>query len=123
MDVGLGDLRYKIPKGQTRDLLSRTARLSIEDIEKSRANGSIARRLKSGVLIEVKTNVKTPVVKKEISKKAVHFPRQKKTSIVLDIEELDEQLSNMMIEEDEELLKELQEEDYMSEAPLVQKDD
>ena len=51
-DINLGDLRYRIPAGKTRDLLGKGARLSWLDIQESKKSGSISKRLGKS-LIEV----------------------------------------------------------------------
>jgi predicted transcriptional regulator len=120
----IGDLRYKIPKGQTRDLLSKTARLNYEALKESVVNGSIAKRLKQGILVEVvKHPDLSPNKMLEVSQVAVSFPRQKKSAIVLDVAQLDEEFNEMILNEEDELLKELQNEDAMFDemagSPLV----
>lgn len=120
-DINLGDIRYKIPAGQVRDLLGKTARLNIKDLEKSIVRGSIHARLKNGSLQEV---VKYPDFSVpsnlELSKQPIYFPRQLKSSIILDVAELDEQLNNMMLNEEDDLLKSFEEDDEnKTETPLI----
>lgn len=123
-DINLGDLRYKIPAGQVRDLLGKNARLDRKLLAKSIVSGSIAARLENGALVEVVRHPDlSPPSKKEISQEPVSFPRQNKSSIVLDVAQLDEQHQNMILTEEDDLLKELQNDDaFMEEmqgAPLV----
>lgn len=124
-DVLLGDLGYKIPVGQVRDLLSRTARMDRKRLEKSVVSGSIRRRIDAGILVEVITAPDLrPPKKLDVSEVPVSFPRQPKSSIVLDVNKLDEQHQNIILSEEDDLLKELQEEDMLMEAdgaPLVAK--
>src|SRR5574342_680503 len=120
-DVHLGDLRYKIPAGQTRDLLSYRSGLNEQDVNKSINSGSIAARLRSGVLIEVTKVVKFSKQKKTEANLSVKFPRNAKSGVKLDIDKLDDQLNDMVLNEEDELLKELQYEDLMGDAPIVQK--
>lgn len=118
-DINLGDLRYKIPAGQTRDLLSRTAYLSYALIEKSKMSGSIAAKLKNGSLREVVkfVNVKPP--RKIEAKEVSEIRGRTKSMVILDVMELDEQLKDMVLEEEEELLQELQTTDPTTGTPLV----
>ena len=123
-DINLGDLRYKIPAGQVRDLLGKNARLDRKLLAKSIVSGSIAVRLESGALVEViKHPDLSPPSKKDVSKEPVSFPRRNKSSIVLDVAELDEQHQNMILTEEDDILKELQDDDaFMEEmqgVPLV----
>ena len=123
-DINLGDLRYKIPAGRSRDLYSPTAHLRSQDIKNSMESGSIAARIKTGALIQTEKFVKTKKPPKVLSSEAVRFHRNKKTSITLDVVKLDEQLFDMVLEEEDELLKELQDND-MSESvvPLTHKNE
>ena len=106
-DVMIGDLRYKIPAGQSRNLLSPTAYLSIELISKSRENGSISKRL-GKTLIEVDNIVFATVpplcvVIREAG--VVKFPDRTKTSIRINIGDISEEIENLIISEDDEFLK------------------
>jgi hypothetical protein len=106
-DVMLGDLRYKIPAGQSRDLLSPTAHLTIEEIRKSRENGSISKRL-GKVLVEVEGIVfaTVPPLCVVIRKAGViKFPDRTKTSIRIEVGDISEEIENLIISEDDEFLK------------------
>lgn len=123
-DINLGDLRYKIPAGQVRDLLSRTAHINPKLLEKSVTCGSIAARIKIGTLVEVvKEPDLRPPKKIKVSGQPVSFPRTNKTSIILDVALLDEKLNNMIIDDGDQFLKELEDDDATSNgsAPLVSK--
>lgn len=117
MDVNLGDLRYKIPAGKARDLLSKTARLNIEDVERSRKNGSIAARLGKS-LVEVQNTINPPHPKKMMSNEAVVFPNRIKTTIVLEMDDISEDVRNLSIVDEDEFLKELDNE-FEQSLPLV----
>lgn len=108
-DINLGDLRYTIPAGQVRDLLSKTAHIDPIQLAKSVTSGSIAARMKLGSLVEVvKEPDLRPPKKVEVSNRPVSFPRTKKTSIVLDVALLDEQMNNMILDDGDQFVKELE---------------
>lgn len=106
-DINLGDLRYKIPAGKSRDLLSRTARLLWKDIEKSRTSGSIAVRL-GKTLVEIQDIIE-PLnpIKYVADPSTIFFPRRMKSSIILEMEDFSEEIQKISLIEDDELLKEL----------------
>ena len=121
-DINLGDLHYKVPAGKTRDLYSPTARLDRELIQLSKQSGSIAARLANGSLSEVvkHINLKRPPMEEA----KTPFPRQNKSSVTLDSDKLDEEIQEMILSDDDELLKELDEISLMTEeAPIVRKKD
>lgn len=124
MDINLGDLRYKIPAGATRDLLSPTARLDPALVQKSRTEGSIAARL-GKTLIEVQKKILLTVPLKEESRKAIGMLRPRdKSSVLINAKKEDDKLNNIIMQEEEDLLKEMAEEDLMmevGEVPLVSK--
>ena len=123
-DVSIGDLRYKIPAGQTRDLLSPTARLNPKNIEQSKTDGSIAKRLGHS-LVEVKKAVSVTVPKKtEADSSAKRFPQRVKSSIKLGEGEVSEEVEQITIQEDDALLKEMAAEDALLESggvPIISK--
>ena len=115
-DVMIGDLRYKIPKGQSRDLLSKTAHLPYELVMASRKNGSIAKRLGRS-LVEISDVVAEPpkpmieVVKndpeKVVDKNFVMFPQRVKSFITIDVGDITEESQSIIANEDEEFLQQL----------------
>jgi len=123
-DVSIGDLRYKIPAGQARNLLSKTAYLTIEQIEKSRVSGSISKRLgKSLIEVEGIVSARPPFMTTDNIQK-VKFPQRIKSSITLEVGDISEEIQNMTIIEDEEFLKQLESEEALFEdgsAPIVAK--
>jgi len=125
-DINLGDLRYKIPAGQARDLLSKTARLDWEDIKRSRESGSIKVRL-GKTLMEVYDVVKPPIPKMEmVDPSAIVFPRRVKSSIILEMEDVSEEIKKISLVEEDEFLRELDDDLNEGKAPLIaseEKDD
>jgi len=126
-DINLGDLRYRIPAGKTRDLLGKNARLSWFDIQESIKSGSISKRLGKS-LIEVNAIIepKLPLMQDsarvdEINPNIIVFPQRTKSYIVVEVGKLDETAS---ILEDEEFLKELETDSLLHEdLPIVAKDE
>ena len=117
MDVSLGDLAYKIPYGQARNLLSKTARLSLKNIEESFKSGSLRTRLKQRVLIVVKDTVFVEPPRMVVaSPDAIIFPQKTKSFVIIEPEKVKEELHNMMLAEDDELLEELENEIKESKA-------
>lgn len=117
-DINLGDLRYKIPAGKSRDLLSRTARLLLKDIEKSRTSGSIAVRL-GKTLVEIQDIIEPlSPIKYVADPSTIFFPRRMKSSIILEMEDFSEEIQKISLVEDDELLKELGDSNS-EEVPLV----
>jgi hypothetical protein len=107
-DVHLGDLRYSIPAGQSRNLLSRTAHLKWADIEKSRKYGSISKRLGKLLveIMDVPPAPKPPLVSMAEPSKIV-FPQKIKSSIIIDVGDISDEVQQMSLVEDEEFLKQL----------------
>jgi len=114
MDVTLGDLRYRIPYGQARDLLSPTSYLTPEAVERSRLNGSIAERLRQGVLVEVKAIVLAQPPRISVAEpSAISFPQRMKSLIVPKDGDLADSIqSTVMDAEDAELLKQMEEDEH-----------
>lgn len=112
MDVALGDLAYKIPYGQARDLLSATARLDPELVERSRREGSIAERLRQGVLIEVEGITLAPPPSISVAEpSAISFPQRVKSLVVPDGGDLTESVQSVVADEDAELLRQMEEDE------------
>ena len=118
-DINLGDLRYRIPAGQARDLLSKTARLKWEDIEKSRTNGSIAVRL-GKTLVEIRNIVEPQApIKKVADPATISFPNRVKSSIILEMNDVSDEIKKISLIDDDEFLKELDSDMEDKKAPLV----
>ena len=108
MDVGLSDLRYKIPFGQTRNLLSSTARLTEEEVTKSFIDGSIRKRLDQGVLIEVESSVELkPPLLSVADPQNLSFTNRAKSAIVVEDSNVEDGIQSSILADDEELLKEM----------------
>lgn len=117
MDVSLGDLAYKIPYGQARDLLSKSARLSLKNIDKSFKTGSLRKRLNQRVLMVVKDTVFVEPPRITVANPdAIVFPQKTKSFVIIEPEKVKEELHNMMLAEDDELLEELENETKESET-------
>lgn len=123
-DINLGDLRYKIPAGKARDLLSSTANLELEDIVLSVASGSISKRLGKTLMVAYSTLTPAPPSYEEAEPSSISFPQRIKSSIILGVGEVDEEVKNLILSEEDEFLDKL-EKDSLFEggdmAPIVAK--
>ena len=109
-DINLGDLRYKIPAGKCRDLLSKTANIPFDQLIKSVQSGSISVRL-GRQLIEVHSKISAPILVREIAEPGrILFPQRVKSSIVIEVGDVSEEIRELAITEDDEYLKKLEEE-------------
>lgn len=124
MDVNIGDLGYKIPVGQTRNLLSKTAYLKWEDILRSRESGSISKRLGKSLVEVTAIIIAKPPQKTMAKPSVVNFPQRTKSYITIDVTDLAE-AEALAKSEDDEFLKEMEEEGFFSEdgLPIVAEDD
>lgn len=113
MDVSLGDLRYRIPYGQARDLLSPTAHLDLTVVERSRLSGSIAERLRQGVLVEVEAIVLASPPRISVAEPSViSFPQRMKSLIIPEDGDLANSIqSTVMDAEDAELIRQMEEDE------------
>lgn len=113
MDVSLGDLGVRIPYGQARNLLDPKGNLTPELVEQSRLNGSIALRLKQGVLIEVQAVVLAEPPKISVAEPAaISFPQRTKSLVVPDAGDLADSIQSTVVDaEDAELLKQMEEDE------------
>ena len=108
MDVSLSDLRYRIPKGQVRDLLSPNSGLMPEDVEASRKDGSIAKRLRQKFLIEVMgTPDLSPPFMSVAEPSAITFPQRTKSLLIVDVTDVSAEIESSIIADDDDLLREL----------------
>jgi len=119
MDINIGDLRYRIPAGQTRDLLSKNAHLRLEDILESREYGSISIRLGKS-LIEVDAIIVAKPPNKTMAKPTkVNFPQRTKSYITIDVTDVAE-AEELSRSEDDEFLKEMENDLYYEEElPII----
>lgn len=108
----LGDLGYRIPYGQTHDLLSQPARLDPSAVERSRLHGSIAQRLRQGVLMEMATVVLIQPPQISVAEpSAISFPQRVKSLVVSDEGDLTASVQSVVADEDAEFLKQMEEDE------------
>jgi hypothetical protein len=122
-DISFSDLIYNIPAGKSRNLLGKTARLKYEDIMKSRESGSIAKKIKQGLLVEITAIVTANPPPKTVAKPTViQFPQRTKSSIVIEVNEVFEESQEVLNEEDE-ILKQLDQLHEENVVPIITKRD
>lgn len=118
-DANLGDLRVKIPAGKCRNLLAKKSRVTIEDIIRSEKSGSIYKFLKSKVLIKVYKEEEIVLPLMELADPSVvTFPQRRKSSIVIEVGDIDEEIKDLVLSEDEEYLKQLEIESKAAEGEM-----
>lgn len=121
-DVNLGDLRIKIPVGRSVNLLKSR---NYEDIIESEAHGSISKKLNKS-LIKVENDTRAVPSCYVPIKSSIPFPSKNKSSIIIEVGEIDEDLQEIIMNDDEEYLKQLQMESDIasnSDTPLVVKEE
>lgn len=123
-DINLGDLRFKIPAGKCRDLLGKKSRITPEDILESETNGSISKYLNK-CLVKVEKETKQNIQIEIADPSAVTFPQRRKSSIIIEVGEIDEEIRDLILNEDEEYLKQLEIEsmDESSGLPIIANDE
>lgn len=120
MDVMLSDLGYKIPYGQTRDLLDSRNGLNPDRVAASIKDGAIRKRLNQGVLMEVASvPTATPPRVAVADPATVSFPQRFKTFVSEESTDLSDAVADAVIEDDDEFLKEMASESGEDETPLV----
>ncbi|MFA5049006.1 MAG: hypothetical protein WC516_08335 [Patescibacteria group bacterium] len=118
-DINIGDLRYTIPANKSRDLLSKTAHLNYNTIMKSRESGSIYKRLGKS-LIEVDVLITNNLPKKTIADPSiVYFPQRTKSSIIIGVSELSNEVQQEVLNEEDEILKQLEQSYEEDVTPIV----
>jgi hypothetical protein len=125
-DINLGDLRYRIPAGQARDLFSPTAHLKPEDVATSAATGSISKKLGKSLIVVQNTLITPPPSYEEADPSSVVFPQRIKSLIIIGVGDITEEIQELILSEDEEFLKKLEEDSMYSGddmAPIVSKSD
>lgn len=124
-DINLGDLRFKIPAGKCRNLLAKKSHVNLEEIIESETNGSISKFLgKALIKVEKIIYVETPAMEMA-DPHIVNFPQRKKSSIIIEVGDIDDELRELVLNEDDEYLKQLESEAQLLEEgglPLVAKD-
>ena len=122
-DVNLGDLRIKVPAGKARDLLSRKSRITVEEILRSEKSGSISRCLGRSLIKVHKVKAPLPPPKEMADPNVVTFPQRRKSSIIIEVGEIDDEIKDLVLQEDEEYLRQLDMEsratDSESDIPIV----
>jgi hypothetical protein len=106
-DVNLGDLRIKIPAGKCRDLLGKKSRITVENILKSEESGSISRYLGRSLVKVYKAEPALPPPKEVADPSAITFPQRRKSFIVIEVGDIDDEIKDLVLSEDEEYLKQL----------------
>ena len=116
-DLNLSDLGVRIPLGTSRDLLDPKLNLRWEEIMKSKTSGSIFLRIRKGMASEVTNIVPSPqpISRTQVVREAVlvKFPDRVKSTLIVDIGSISEDIRKMSISEDDELLKQLEIESMM----------
>ena len=107
-DLKILDLNgYTIPAGKTCNLLTRSSRLTWEQIEKSRSCGDLAKRLgKEFVEVDRYVAARPPYLQEVIREAiVVKFPSTAKSSIVIEVGDIAEEIQNLTINEEDDFLK------------------
>lgn len=110
MDVNLGDLGYRIPYGQTRDLLDPKSGLIPLRVQKScEEGGSIWKRLQQKVLVVVRKepNLRPPSVT-VAPPDAVVFPQRVRSLQQVNVAEVNDEIQSSIIADDDVLLQEME---------------
>jgi hypothetical protein len=118
-DVNLGDLRIKIPAGQARNLLGKKSKITPEAIRKSEESGSISKYMAIGSLTRVYgcNDPMKPQIEM-VDPNSIKFPSRVKSSIIIEVGEIDEEIKKLVMSEDEEYLKQLELESKAAEGNL-----
>jgi hypothetical protein len=120
MDVNLSDLGYKIPWGQTRDLLAPENGLDPERVERSKRNGSIRKRLDQGVLVEiVKAPLPLPPRMSVADPAEVSFPQRFKSFVVKEKSDLSDSVADAIVHDDDDFLREMAGDGEDSGPPVI----
>lgn len=115
-DICLGDLRVKIPAGKARNLLGKKSRVTIEDILRSEENGSISKYLGKFLIKVQKVEEPLPPLQEVADPSAITFPQRRKSSIVIEVGDIDDEIKDLVLSEDEEYLKQLEVESKVAEG-------
>jgi len=108
MDVNLSDLGYKIPWGQTRDLLAPENGLDPERVERSRKDGSVRKRLNQGVLMEIVRAPPAVPPRLSVADPAeVAFPQRFKSFAVKENSDLSDSVADAIVQDDDDFLREM----------------
>lgn len=116
----LSDLGYKIPWGQTRDLLAPENGLDPERVERSKKDGSIRKRLNQGVLVEiVKAPLPLPPRMSVADPAEVSFPQRFKSFVVKEKSDLSDSVADAIVHDDDDFLREMAGDGEDSGPPVI----
>ena len=108
MDVNLSDLGYKIPNGQTRDLLAPENGLDPERVARSRKDGSVRKRLNQGVLVEIVKAPRPPPPRLSVAEPSeVSFPQRFKSLPIKECSDLSDSVAEAIVKDDDDFLREM----------------
>jgi hypothetical protein len=120
MDVSLSDLGYKVPYGQTRDLLAPENGLDPDRVMRSAKGGSLRKRFDQGVLLEIQQAPPAVPPRMSVADPAeVVFPQRFKSFAVTEKSDLSDSVADAIIEDDDAFLKEMDEDREDGGAPVV----
>ena len=120
MDVSLSDLGYKVPYGQTRDLLAPENGLDPDRVMRSAKGGSLRKRLDQGVLLEIQQAPPAMPPRMSVADPAeVVFPQRFKSFAVTEKSDLSDSVADAIVEDDDEFLKEMDEDREDVGAPVI----
>lgn len=110
MDVSLSDLGYKVPHGQTRDLLAPENGLDPDRVMRSAKSGSLRKRLDQGVLMEIQQAPPAVPPRLTVADPAeVSFPQRFKSFAVAEKSDLSDSVADAIMEDDDDFLREMDE--------------
>jgi hypothetical protein len=108
MDVNLSDLGYKVPYGQTRDLLAPENGLDPERVMRSVEGGSVRKRLDQGVLVKIARAPRPPPPRLSVADPAeVSFPQRFKSLPACDKGDLSDSVAEAIVKDDDDFLREM----------------
>jgi len=109
MHVMVGDLGYKVPWGQSRNLLSPTSGLDPARVKKSAKGGSLRKRLDQRILVEVSgpPDLRPPRLS-VAPPDSLSFPYRSKSGISVDEGDVAEELQSSIIADDDNLIREME---------------
>lgn len=110
MDVHLSDLGYKVPHGQSRDLLAPENGLDPERVLRSAKSGSLRKRLDQGVLLEIQQAPPAVPPRMSVADPAeVVFPQRFKSFALTEKSDLSDSVADAIMEDDDDFLREMDE--------------
>lgn len=125
-EISISDLGYKIPAGESRDLLGKKSGVTWERIQASKEKGTLSLKL-GKTLVEIENIVVAhPPSMTEVIREAVtvKFPDRTKSIVIVDVGNISDEVQNLTIVEEEELLKQLDAESLGDgQVPMVSGDE